>query len=265
MKLITLIYHDVLVDAQSDDSGFSGEDAASYKLTVAAFDRHLAMIAKHAATSPLRIGALNDLSEASAGLILSFDDGGASGTSRVAARLESRAWPGHFFVTSNFIGQKGFMSATDLRRLHAAGHVVGSHSASHPTRISRLPQAQILAEWNDSCARIADILGSAVHSASVPGGFYSRAVAETARDAGISVLFTSEPTSAVSNVEGIAVVGRFSVTRRTSDKEIVALTEARAAILARHQLLWGAKKIVKRVGGRAWIAVRKRLFELGVG
>jgi len=264
VKLVAFIYHDVLDAAGADDSGFSGEDAASYKLPEPTFRRHLDLIAAQR-KAPLRIGAPGDLADSTAGLVLTFDDGGASGVSRVADCLGARGWPGHFFVTSDYIDRSGFMSAADLRRLQAAGHVVGSHSASHPLRISQLPRATILAEWRDSCSRLADILGAPVLTASVPGGFYSRDVALAAGEAGIRVLFTSEPTNRVAAVGSVALIGRFSVTRRTRDAEIVSLANARSGALLGQQLTWAAKKLVKSVGGNAWIRLRKKLFELGIG
>jgi hypothetical protein len=54
------------------------------------------------------------------------------------------------------------MSAADFRRLHAGGHVVGTHSVSQPARMSKLATSAILSEWHDSSARIADILGAPV-------------------------------------------------------------------------------------------------------
>src|SRR5262245_47304812 len=45
-----------------------------------------------------------------------------------------------------------------------------------------------------------DILGESVTVASVPGGYYGRAVAETAAEAGIRVLFNSEPTTRTQTV-----------------------------------------------------------------
>jgi hypothetical protein len=54
------------------------------------------------------------------------------------------------------------MSAADLRRLHAGRRVVGTHSASHPARMSKLAISAILSAFHDSSARIADILSAPV-------------------------------------------------------------------------------------------------------
>ena len=266
MKLTTFIYHDVLDDAGADDSGFPGTDALSYKLLDSRFRRHLELIAEACGTSqPLILRSPADIGQRPEGLVLTFDDGGASGLNRIAGQLEARGWRGHFFVTSNYINQRGFLSEADLRQLHAAGHSVGSHSASHPIRISQLDRSAIFAEWRDSCARIADILGQPVVCASVPGGFYSVDVARAAAEAGIRILFTSEPTRGIAAQDGIAIIGRFSVTRRTSDAEITSLAKARPITLLRHRLMWDGKKLLKRIGGGVWLSLRKKLFDLGLG
>jgi peptidoglycan/xylan/chitin deacetylase (PgdA/CDA1 family) len=263
MTLTSLIYHDVLRDADCDDSGFQGTDAASYKLTENQFRRHLDMIGDALGPStPLSIREPSDLAQSNRGLALTFDDGGRSGVDRIAGLLEERGWRAHFFITTNLIGEPGFMSAADLRRLCASGHIVGTHSASHPARMSKLPTASILAEWRDSCDRIADILGAPVVSASVPGGFYSLEVARMAAAAGIRVLFNSEPTRRVTALDGVSVIGRFSITRRTSDRSITSLTRGRRGTALAQQFAWSGKKLLKQLGGEAWLQVRRKLFDL---
>ena len=74
-----------------------------------------------------------------------FDDGGVSYYTVVADRLEAQGWRGHCFVSTDFIGQRGFLTAAQIRELDARGHVIGSHSASHPARFSTLTAASMRA------------------------------------------------------------------------------------------------------------------------
>lgn len=264
MRPTALIYHDVLVEGGPDDSGFAGADALSYKLTETQFHRHLDLIA-----AVLGVGAPLCLSDPTAGttaggaVVLTFDDGGASAPTRILPALRQRGWRAHFFVTTDFIGARGFVTAQGLRELQAAGHVVGTHSASHPLRMSRLPHEAMCREWGDSRARLEDLLGAPVTSASVPGGYYSRLVAMAAAEAGIRVLFTSEPRRSVTTIDGITVVGRFSVTRRTPEGEVVSLVSGHRGAALRQRVAWEAKKVAKLLGGEAWLAARRKLFELG--
>ena len=157
------------------------------------------------------------------------------------------------------------MSAPDLRRLHAGGHVVGTHSASHPARMRKLAISAILSEWHDSSARIADILGAPVVTGSVPGGFYSVEVAQMAAAAGVQVLFNSEPTRRVSTLGGVSVVGRFSITRRTSEVALASLASGHRGAALTQQLAWSGKKVLKQLGGEAWLKLRRTPFDLGAG
>jgi peptidoglycan/xylan/chitin deacetylase (PgdA/CDA1 family) len=264
MRPTVLIYHDVLVDGGPDDSGFAGADALSYKLTETQFHRHLDLIAAVlGGRAPLCLSDHTAEVNAHGAVVVTFDDGGASAPARILPALRQHGWHAHFFVATDFIATRGFMTPQGLRELHASGHVVGSHSASHPLRMSRLPHEAMCREWRDSRARLEDLLSAPVTTASVPGGYYSRAVATAAAESGIRMLFTSEPRRSVMTVDGIAIVGRFSVTRRTPDSDIVSLASARHSAALRQRLAWGAKKVAKRLGGEAWLAARRKLFELG--
>jgi peptidoglycan/xylan/chitin deacetylase (PgdA/CDA1 family) len=264
MRPTALIYHDVLADGGPDDSGFAGADALSYKLTETQFHRHLDLIA-----AALGVGAPLCLPDPAAttttgdAVVLTFDDGGASASTRILRALSERGWRAHFFVTTDFIGTRGFVTPAGLCELHSAGHVVGSHSASHPMRMSHLTREAIRYEWRDSRARLEDLISAPVTAASVPGGYFSQAVATAAAEAGIRVLFTSEPRRSVTTVDGMAVVGRFSVTRRTPEGDVVSLATGGRGAALRQRFAWGAKKVAKRVAGEAWLAARRKFFELG--
>jgi peptidoglycan/xylan/chitin deacetylase (PgdA/CDA1 family) len=263
MKLTTLIYHDVLAATGIDDSGFRGAAAASYKLEESSFRKHLDVVARaldgrHVAT--LRSKA--DLLAADGAVCLTFDDGGSSSLGRISDALEERGWRGQFFVISAYIGLEGFMVPTAIRRLHERGHAIGTHSATHPRRMSKLAPAEICAEWRDSAARIADIIGAAVTVGSVPGGYYAPVVALAAAEAGLDVLFTSEPTRRVWSVNNTMIAGRFSVTRRSGTDFVDSIVRGRIATELRSQAAWQAKKVLKLVGGRGWLAARRAAFEV---
>jgi hypothetical protein len=68
-------------------------------------------------------------------------------------------------------------------------------------------------EWSDSRQRLEDIVDHPVTVGSVPGGYFSRTVAEAAAAAGLRTLYTSEPTTRSSIVNGLRIVGRFTLRR----------------------------------------------------
>jgi peptidoglycan/xylan/chitin deacetylase (PgdA/CDA1 family) len=258
MKAVTLLYHDVTEPGGADSSGFSSSDADIYKLDTTHFERHLEAIA---GTRNYPDSSVFDLLQNASirdgiPVLLSFDDGGASALT-VADRLERRGWKGHFFITTNFIGAPAFVTAADIRELHARGHVIGSHSCSHPRRISYLSDNELQMEWQKSVDTLEEILGEQVETGSVPGGFYSSRVGEFASRSGIRALFNSEPVVRVSQISGCVVIGRFGL-QRDSPPELAAKFARRdSSTLLRQAAYWNAKKLIKTAGGERWLAFRK--------
>ena len=262
MKVACLLYHDVVDGADWDSSGFTGPGTAKYKLSQAEFEAHLSAIAK-AGHAPAR--SVHQLSSVSGDLpfLLTFDDGGESTATRIAGMLEKHGWRGHFFVTAGKIGTKGFLNPEQIRGLRKAGHVIGSHSFSHPTRMSHCSREELTDEWTRSVKMLSGILGEPVDTASVPGGYYSSRVGETAADAGIRVLFNSEPTTAVHDLRGCLIIGRYNIFRGTPPSVSAALVSAHSGARSRQWLYWNFKKIAKKVAGRPYLAARQLLLRKG--
>ncbi len=256
MKAITLLYHDVIDPARSRASGFTSADAEIYKLSPADFEKHLEAIAAGGNPPVHTVTEILNANSASTPVLLTFDDGGASALA-TADMLDRRGWKGHFFITTDRIGTPGFVDRAAVRDLHARGHVVGSHSCSHPPRISHLDDIQLNREWSESVQVLEDILGEKVETASVPGGFYSERVANFARRSGIRVLFNSEPSARVQRNGEFVVLGRFGLQRDSPPERARSFASGDAALLAREAAFWNAKKILKRAGGEQWLAFRR--------
>jgi peptidoglycan/xylan/chitin deacetylase (PgdA/CDA1 family) len=258
MKIPSLMYHDVVEPGQADASGFPGGAAAHYKLDVAEFDTHLEALA---AGGPC-FAAVTDTSSvaATAHGLLTFDDGGASAVA-VAAALTRRGMIGHFLITTAQIGQRGFVSAEDVMALHAAGHVVGSHSHTHPAEISRLSMVELEREWQQSVDILSALLGVPVTVASVPGGFYSLSVAQAAAKAGIRFLFTSEPTVRAHVVDGCLILGRYTLWRGMPAQRALELALGSGVARQRQWLAWNSKKPLKRWARPLYRWVRRTLLE----
>jgi peptidoglycan/xylan/chitin deacetylase (PgdA/CDA1 family) len=254
------MYHDVIAAGREDSSGFPGGDAARYKLTPEQFDEHLAAI-RAATTGPA--APVDRERRAASGrptpLFFTFDDGGASAPV-IAEHLERVGWHGLFFVTAAYIGKPGFMSARDLCSLRQRGHVIGSHSYSHPLRMARLSPARIADEWRRSAGALGEALGEPILSASVPGGHHSLIVAQMAAATGIRYLFTSEPIVRTRDVDGMLVIGRY-VVRRTTRARVVAAVATGSLMPRLSQLaLWELRKMAKAVAGGAYLSFRDRML-----
>ena len=242
MRALAIMYHDVVEDGDFASSGFPGEGAHVYKLRREDFERHLDAI-----------GGLK--------VELTFDDGGASFLHPIADLLEARGRRGCFFITTGRIGTPGFLSEEAVPELHRRGHVVGSHSASHPTRMAALSRAEMDREWRTSLERLSSLLGEPVTTASVPGGYYSREVGLSAAAAGITRLFTSEPTSRVSRIEGCLIHGRYVVKRGMAPSWSGGFAAGSAAWCWRQSALWKAKRVAKALGGSAYVKAREAILE----
>jgi peptidoglycan/xylan/chitin deacetylase (PgdA/CDA1 family) len=246
----TLMYHDIAARAQRESVGFPGPLAARYKLEPAAFEAHLEAVA----ATGLEVRPL-DGGETAPAVALTFDDGGASAP-LAAEALERCGWRGQFFVTSSRIGTAGFMSAEQLSELDRRGHLIGSHSHSHPTYMGRLTRAELDDEWVRSRAAIGEILGSPPRTASVPGGYLSRNVIAAAAAAGYELLFTSEPTAHVAQ-DGLTVRGRYTIWATTPAGVAAAYARGERLACGRLWLQWNAKKLAKRASPPVYQALRR--------
>ena len=261
--IISLLYHDVVPPGQFGVSGFPGDDADIYKLDQPEFESHLEAIERSSSRPGVTALHRADAGLDARALLFTFDDGGASALA-TATLLETRGWRGHFLVTTDYIGKHGFLTAENILELHQRGHVVGSHSCSHPSRMSHCPRAQLEREWKESVRVLSDIMGEKARVASVPGGYYSRGVAEAAAASGIEVLFNSEPTSRVERVDNCLVVGRYSIVRGDSSATAARLACGDWRPRLRQFLVWNAKKVAKRLGGNYYLAIRKSLLRKAV-
>jgi len=240
------MYHDVVDNGNYSGSGFPGPGADRYKLDRPEFERHLRAIREAIGSQPV---------------LLTFDDGGVSAHQRIAGMLEEFGWRGHFFVTTDWIGQPGFLSAAQIQELDRRGHVVGSHSASHPVRMSQIPWDQMVREWGDSREQLAKIVGHPIEFASVPGGYYSRKVAQAAAQAGIRTLFTSEPTARVQIVDGCQVLGRYVVQRGMGPEWSAGFAAGHALPRFRQALLWKTKQAAKVLSGGLYLRAREAILK----
>lgn len=258
-RMLSLLFHDVYVTDPAE-SGFEGEGAARYKLPLAEFSEQLERLAAVLESRPVLAG--QEHGDLDTPVAITVDDGGLSYHSQVAELLEKHGWRGHCFVATGWIGRPGFLDRGHLRDLHQRGHVIGSHSVTHPTRFAACSYPEMLREWRDSRAALEDILGAAVRIASLPGGYYSRQVAESAAQAGITMLFNSEPETRLRDVQGCTVFGRYTI--RRGDGPAYPARVAAHAFGARQAawFMWNSKKLAKAALGSEYPKLTARLARL---
>ncbi len=230
-------YHDVTDDP--NESGFQRNGARPFKLGVRLFSEHLDRVAG-ATRAPALVTDI-DLTRPGRHVMLTFDDGGKSAI-RTAAELNRRGWRGHFFITTGLIGRRTFLDAREIRELRAGGHLVGTHSHTHPDIYRELDRERMLVEWRQSSDILAQLLGEPCLAAAVPGGEISSFVLRSAGAAGLRHLFTSEPWLTPRVVGGCWILGRYCPKVSTTADEIDQLV---------HFEGWARKLMVRRLKSMA--------------
>ncbi len=240
------MYHDV----SADPAALIDRDT----MPADEFRKHVRAIGKVVAGGPDPATALTNGN--SVHLLLTFDDG-RTGTYDYAARiLDEVGWRAHFFIITDLIGTTGFLTRRQIRALAEQGHVIGTHSCSHPLRISACSGHQLLHEWTASRKALEEIVGAPVLFGSIPNGDYSRAVAQAAAASGLKALFSSEPVTSTFEVEGCLVLGRFCLRRGTSPRIAAGLVQGQFCRRFGQLVAWNFRQIAKSIGAtrlkRSW-------------
>jgi peptidoglycan/xylan/chitin deacetylase (PgdA/CDA1 family) len=250
----SFVYHEATDDPT--DSGFQRPAAFPFKHTRRAFAEHLGQIATAGRAPELILDV--DLTQQGRHLVLTFDDGGKSAL-HISEELSARGWKGHFFVVTSLIGTRTFLTASEIRSIRSCGHLIGSHSHTHPDIFREQTRQQMAAEWRVSCDTLADVLGEPCVTASVPGGDISPLVLRSADCAGLSHLFTSEPELVPRRVGDCWVLGRFGPKVSTPPAQIRDLVHFRGwrRALAIRRLKVLARRTLPPVY-RAYVRTRTR-------
>jgi peptidoglycan/xylan/chitin deacetylase (PgdA/CDA1 family) len=256
MKALSLAYHDVTDGSKGELVGHK----ALYKLRREDFRNHILAIRQE--SQQVAVSSIEGCRrwEGHVPVFLTFDDGELGAYTCVADELERYGWRGHFFITTDWIGRAGFLDRVQIRELRSRGHVIGSHSCSHPERMSHLTWGELTKEWSQSRSILSNLLGEEVKVASVPNGFYSRKVGKAAAAAGIEVLFTSEATAATRMLDRCLILGRYFIQIHTPPVVSGAIAAGQIWPRWRQTALWEAKKAFKAITGESYFTIRRHLI-----
>jgi peptidoglycan/xylan/chitin deacetylase (PgdA/CDA1 family) len=84
-----------------------------------------------------------------------------------------------------------WMTEKEILDLDARGHVIGLHSFTHPTQMSKLSKDVQEQEYLTNYEHLSDLLGGAVRSMSHPCGDYSQTTLGILSELGIEIGFRS--------------------------------------------------------------------------
>lgn len=183
VRVSILAYHIVRPSYPSDSAG-----VRALALTPETFDAELA----HLKDSGYHVVGFHDLEAYFASstplppkpVILSFDDGWGDQFQYAFPVLEKYHDMATFFVFTNAIGRRGFLTWDDLRAMLAAGMTVGDHSRSHPYLAHITATTTLWAEIDGSKRLLERELGVPVTEFAYPFGQYDAAIVSLVRKAG---------------------------------------------------------------------------------
>lgn len=264
MAILSLMYHDVVRNGEYNTSGFTDIGAKKYKVDHGKFLEQIKSISRLVADPTEDISRIERLGRRRnrTDVFLTFDDGGLSAYEYAVGTLERYGLKGYFFVTAKYIDTPGFLSKKQIIDMKKRGHMIGSHSFSHPLRLSKLSYSAILEEWKKSMNILNGILGEEISAASVPGGYCSPKVVKAAREAGIRVLFTSEKVMRVRLENGMAVLGRYTVYGSMPVKAVYKLASGDIIQRSRQWVCSKYKNLLKAAGGRGYLKFREMVFKI---
>jgi len=248
-------YHDVTDHPET--SGFQNPSAFVYKHTTRHFDSDLKAIADSGHPCVTIKNVHQRETETEAVVMLSFDDGGLSAVN-IADTLEQYQMRGHFFIVTSLIGTSTFLNREQILELHRRGHVIGTHTHTHPTPFFRNSDSTLVEEWTKSIAVLEDILQEKMVFGAVPGGDVNDRVFRSARDAGLQCLFISDPSYTLRRYDDrLTIVKRIMPKNNWSSAEIAGFSRFQPRPLFQLQWKRNTKYFVKRLFGPLLPAVLK--------
>jgi hypothetical protein len=120
----------------------------------------------------------------------------------------------------------------------------------------------MLEEWTKSRRVLEDLLGHDVRVASLPGGYFSPTVARTAAEAGLQVLFTSEPVTRANREGDCTIVGRFAIRAGADAAFSRKLVESARWARSEEWARWQVKGLLKPVLGPFYSRLADRIAPL---
>ena len=140
------------------------------------------------------------------------------------------------------------------------GHIIGSHSHTHPKVFSDLKPNEIKEEWDQSYAILKNLLGETNLTASLPNGRSSKEVLRYAFNAGFTSIYTSEPKTKIKKVGENSILGRFVVLENTSTDAVVNIVTSKWCRLKKY-VKWLMVSLVKTMLGSFYGEVKAKILK----
>lgn len=180
-------------------------------------------------------------------VVITFDDGAETDLVAAAPVLKNAGFGATFYITTGFLGKRGYLSTAQVRELADLGFDIGCHSRTHPY-LSDLKDDQLNSEIMEPKLQLQELTGRPVHHFSCPGGRWDERVALATKQAGYQTMVTSRAQANALDSDRFCL-GRVAVMRDTSLSSFQHLCVARG--LWKLQMAELARSGVKSLLGNA--------------
>jgi peptidoglycan/xylan/chitin deacetylase (PgdA/CDA1 family) len=175
---------------------------------------------------------------------VTFDDGCESDLISAAPILKEAGCNATFYITVNFLGQRGYMKQSQLRELAALGFEIGCHSMTH-AYLTDLDDRGLQREIVEAKAELEEIIGKPIEHFSCPGGRCDARVVQVARHAGYCSVANSRVRQNRPATDSFDL-GRIAILRATELQAFQEICRAEGLwkIQARNRLRGAAKQVL---------------------
>ena len=240
-RRLFLLYHEVR----------PAPSAYSYVIATAAFAEHARLFRRLRETLGRSETLLPEIT---------FDDGHLSNLTEAAPVLQASGLTARFFITAGWTGTRaGYLSADELRQLHAAGQAIGAHGYTHAL-LTHCTANELDRELRGARFALEDMLGAPVTTMSLPGGRYDVQVLMACAEAGYQQVYSSIPRAEPAQLPSL--VGRLNIRGDAKAAWLERLLDPATGELRRLERLDRLKSTAKRLLGdtayrRLWALVNR--------
>jgi peptidoglycan/xylan/chitin deacetylase (PgdA/CDA1 family) len=209
-------------------------DRDVYSISHETFRRHADLVRNHHGCRPC----------------VTFDDGHRSQFELATPILDEMRIPALFFITTSWVGLlPSVMLWHEIRELQKAGHIIGSHTHTHPLLTSCSGDA-LRNELKVSKDLLEQNLGLQIDSISMPGGRMDARVLAACGEAGYKSVYNSSIAEHRRTQLGSPnVIGRFIVRASSRDRTVEGYLTGDTSICHGLRIESAVKGLVKAVTG----------------
>lgn len=200
------------------------------------------------------------LSHQPGNIAITFDDGCETDLINAAPVLKEFGFGATFYITTGFMGKRGYLNSSQLRELRGLGFEIGCHSMTH-AYLTDLDEKGLHREVAETKSQLEQLISQPVEHFSCPGGRHNQRVAEFAGRAGYRTVATSRMQANSASSDRFAL-GRVAVMRGTSIDAFADICSGRR--LRQLDLAVQIREAARRLlGNSAYDRLRKAVLRHG--